>query len=146
MDNYHTGFVLRMLYSIWKLTARQDVFDAMDRCYDHYVNHFFENQQIPKLLPDRKYRIDIHSCAEAIHCISELSETWPQHISLAENILIWTVENLQDEKGYFYYGILKSRVTGRPYVSKIPYLRWGQAWMLKALTTYALKTKMLKES
>jgi hypothetical protein len=118
----------------------------MDRCFDHYTGHFFEKQKIPKLLPDRLYRIDIHSCAEAILCISVLSETYPQHISLAGNVLKWTLENMQDAAGYFYYGILKNRITGRPYVSKIPYIRWGQAWMLKSLAAYTEKTKMLNES
>jgi hypothetical protein len=138
VDNYHTGFVLRMLHSFWKLSGRKDVFNAMERCYYHYTTHFFEERQIPKLLPDRKYRIDIHSCAEAINCISVLSETYPDQLPLARNVLEWTVKNLQDPEGYFYYGILKSRITGRPFVSKIPYLRWGQAWMLRAMTSYHL--------
>lgn len=136
VDNYHTGFVLRMLHSIWKLTHRKEVFEAMDLCYQHYITNFFEDKQIPKLLPNRKYRIDIHSCAEAINCISVLSETYPEHFALARNVLNWTIKNLQDPEGYFYYGILKSRITGRPFVSKIPYLRWGQAWMLRALSVY----------
>lgn len=138
VDNYHTGFVLRMLHSIWKLSHRKEVFEAMDLCYQHYTTHFFEDKQIPKLLPNRKYRIDIHSCAEAINCISVLSETYPEHFALARNVLNWTIKNLQDPAGYFYYGILKSRITGRPFVSKIPYLRWGQAWMLRALSVYHL--------
>jgi rhamnogalacturonyl hydrolase YesR len=136
VDNYHTGFVLRMLHSIWKLTNRSDVRIAMDRCYEHYRQNFFENDQIPKLLPYRKYRIDIHSCAEAIYCISVLSETYPEHLKLAGRVMDWTLDNLQDTDGYFYYGILKSRLTGRPYTSRIPYIRWAQAWMLKAMASY----------
>lgn len=136
IDNYHTGFVLRMLHSIWKLTGRPDIYLSLERCYKHYTTHFFEDGRIPKLMPNRKYRIDIHSCAESIHCLSELSCTFPDGIKLAENILIWTLENLQDTSGYFYYGILKSRFTGQPFVSKIPYMRWGQAWMLRAITSY----------
>ena len=136
VDHYHTGFVLRMLHSIWILSSREEIFKAMELCFRHYTANFFEDRQIPKLLPDRKYRIDIHSCAEAIHCISVLANTFPDQFKLAGNVLNWTVENLQDPEGYFYYGILKSRITGRPFLSKIPYLRWGQAWMLRAMTAY----------
>ncbi len=136
VDNYHTGFVLRMLYSIWKLTGRSDVHASLLKCYDHYKDNFFENGEIPKLMPNRKYRIDIHSCAESIHCLSVLSEEFPEAHSLANNILQWTIHNLQDKNGYFYYGILKSRLIGVTFKSKIAYIRWGQAWMLKAMTTY----------
>ena len=141
VDNYHTGFVLRMLHSLWKLTGRKDVYRALNRCYFHYVNNFFEDNRIPKLLPNRKYRIDIHSCAESVNCLSELSETFPEGLDLAKNILDWTIENLYDDEGYFYYGILKSRFVGLPFKSKIAYLRWGQAWMLKAISSFLLAQK-----
>ena len=134
IDNYHTGFVLRMLHSLWKLTGRDDVFTALDKCHTHYINSFFENQEIPKLLPHRKHRIDIHSCSESIYCLSLLSQTYPNDLELSDKVLNWTLSNLQDPGGYFYYGILKGRISGSTYKSKIPYIRWAQAWMLKALT------------
>jgi rhamnogalacturonyl hydrolase YesR len=137
-DNYHTGFVLRMLHSVWRLTGENNVFVSLEKCYNHYINNFFENAEIPKLLPNRKYRVDIHSCAESINCLSELSKTFPQGIKIAENVAKWTIENLQDESGYFYYGFLKSRFTRKPFLSKIAYLRWGQSWMLKALSNLLL--------
>lgn len=137
-DNYHTGFVLRMLYSIWKITDRKDVYISLKKCYYHYINNFFEDNTIPKLLPDRKYRIDIHSCAESINCLSELSEIFPEGKKIAKNVGLWTIQNLQDKSGYFYYGFLKSRFTKKPFLSKIAYIRWGQAWMLKALTKFYL--------
>ncbi len=143
-DNYHTGFVLRMLYSIWKLTERKDVFTALHTCYSHYIKNFFENDSIPKLMPDKKYRIDIHSCAESINCLSVLSPTFPEGLKLAENILRWTIENLQDKSGYFYYGILKSRFTGIPFKSKIPYIRWGEAWMMRALVSHQIAVHLKK--
>lgn len=136
IDNYHTGFNLRMLHSVWKLTQREDVFLSLGKCYQHYISNFFENNEIPKFTPKRKYRIDIHSCAESVNCLSELSVTFPESTELAAKILNWTIDNLQHNTGYFYYGIFKSRFTGRPFISKIPYMRWSQAWMLKAFSNY----------
>jgi rhamnogalacturonyl hydrolase YesR len=145
IDNYHTGFVLRMLYSIYKLTNREDVEESLAKCYKHYSENFFEKDGLPKLMPNRKYRIDIHSAAEGIHCLSELSEKFPEAIHLAEKVMKWTIKNLQNKSGYFYYGILKSKFTGFPFKSRIPYIRWGQAWMLKAYSSY-LRNIVLQEN
>lgn len=138
-DNYHTGFVMRMLHSIWKLTEREDVFRSLKKCYIHYINNFFEDNKIPKLLPNSKYRIDIHSCAEAINCLSMLAETFQAGIKIAENVANWTIDNLQDKDGYFYYGFLKSRFIRVPFLSKVAYLRWGQSWMLRGLSNLLIR-------
>jgi hypothetical protein len=139
-DHYHTGFVLRMLHSLWMLTRRMDVLTALEKCYGHYRSAFFEDNVIPKLTPDKKYRIDIHSCAESVCCLCDLSSTFSDSLVQAERTLHWTILNLQDRSGYFYYGILKSRFTGIPFKSKIPYIRWGQAWMLRAFSSYLIAT------
>jgi len=139
VDHYHTGFVIRMLHALWKHTGREDIRRSMERCYKHYMEHFFEDGQIPRLILQRKYRIDIHSCAEAVICLSELHDTFPGAGARAERVLNWTLEHLRSKKGYFYYGIHKSRFTGIPFKSKIPYIRWGQAWMLLALSTFLKK-------
>lgn len=140
-DHYHTGFVLRMLHSIWELTGREDILHALEKCYQHYVSHFFDADGIPKLMPKRKYRIDIHSCAESIYCLSALSPIFPEGLKLAKNVIAWTVDHLQDKSGYFYYGILKSRFTGITFKSKIAYIRWGQAWMHRALSSYLVSSE-----
>jgi rhamnogalacturonyl hydrolase YesR len=141
IDHYHTGFVLRNLHSIWGLTHKDYVFTALQRCYNHYMQNFFHDEVIPKLKPDQLYRIDIHSCSESILCLSELSEVFPESLIKAGKVLDWTISNLQDPAGYFYYGYLRSRLTGIVFKSKIPYMRWGQAWMLKAICKYLEMTK-----
>lgn len=136
IDHYHTGFVLRSLYSIYKNFKSNafygedisDLFSRTKKCYQHYLNNFFENDTIPKLKPDRKYPINIHSCAEAILCLSMLSEDFSEGLEILERTAIWTIENMQDKRGYFYYMMLPKRTI------KIPYIRWAQAWMLYALS------------
>lgn len=134
-DNYHTSFVIRCLYSIWKITGNDNVKLALDKCYYDYVENFFQDNMIPKFTKERLYRIDIHSSAEAMHSLSLLSDVYPEGVKLAKNVFEWTVKNLRDDKGFFYHGIFKSRVTGKPFVSKIPYMRWGQAWMMRGLSS-----------
>ena len=57
----------------------------------------------------------------------------PRHRELADRVVQWTLRNMQDKNGYFYYQI-------RPVISsKIPYMRWSNAFMFNALTLY-LKT------
>ncbi len=143
IDHYHTGFVLRMLHSIWKLTRKDHIYHALKRCYEHYIQNFFHNDIIPKLKPDKLYRIDIHSCSESIFCLSELSDIFPESLEKAGKVLEWTINNFQDSQGYFYYGFLKSRLTGIVFKSKIPYIRWGQAWMLRAMSKFLMKTKQI---
>jgi hypothetical protein len=51
----------------------------------------------------------------------------PDSTKLAEQVADWTIRNLRDERGYFYY---QQR---RFYTVRKPYMRWSQAWMLYAL-------------
>lgn len=140
IDNYHTGFVLRMLHSIWKITEDERVFKALKRGYDYYLDNFFIEDRIPKFTPERLYRIDIHSCAESILCTATLSRTLKKGEERPIRVFEWAVKNLWNKKGYFYHGIFKSRLFGLRFKSKIPYIRWGQAWMLHAIVTLITKT------
>ena len=136
VDNYHTGYVLRMLYSIWKITHDSEIKACLDRCYDHYLANFFDEGR-PRFKPDRKFPIDIHSVSETIICLSELSETYPQGREQVEKTLDFAIKELQDANGYFYHGIFKSRLLlGSTFKSKIAHFRWAEGWMLKALSTY----------
>ncbi|MCB9207601.1 MAG: hypothetical protein H6611_09905 [Ignavibacteriales bacterium] len=145
IDHYHTCFVIRNLYSIWKLTNDVKYFNSLSLCYDHYVNNFFIDATIPKYTPTRRYRIDIHSCAEAINCLAEISDIFPEGRKIALNVANWTIDNLQSKKGFFYHGIFKSRIWQTPFISKIAYIRWGQAWMLKGLSNLLRIQKDYKE-
>jgi len=127
IDHYHTGFVLRSLYRIHKNTGERRVFDALCRGYKFYKDNLFEDKKVPKLRPDSLYPINIHSCAEAILCMSTLSEVFPDAQEYARNAFKWTRDNMQDSDGHFYYMMTARRT------NTMPYIRWGQAWMLTAL-------------
>ncbi len=139
IDNYHTGFVLRMLGSIHFYTSRDDVEIALKKGLKFYLDNFFERNGAPKLKPDKTYRVDIHSAAEAINCLTFLSSYNVNAFKQATDVLSWTIENLFDKRnGDFFYGLEKSRFTGRIYRSEIKYIRWAQSWMLRAMSRYLL--------
>ncbi|GAF93623.1 unnamed protein product, partial [marine sediment metagenome] len=127
IDHYHTGFVLRSLHSICEETRTPEVLEALSKGYRFYKESLFEDKTIPKLRPDSIFPVDIHSCSEAILCMSTLSDIFPEALEYAENAFLWTRDNMQDEDGHFYY-----RLTNRG-LDKTPFIRWGQAWMMRAL-------------
>ena len=53
-----------------------------------------------------------------------------EHKVAADNVLTWTIRNMQAPGGFFYYQVNKY------FSSRIPYIRWAQSWMFYALTTY----------
>jgi len=50
-------------------------------------------------------------------------------LSMARKIAEWTVSHMQDAEGCFYYRIGENRS-----VDRTAYIRWGQAWMIRALS------------
>jgi len=128
IDNYHTGFILRNLFSVYNITNDENVLRGIRKGLEFYVNNLLKNKVIPKFHHNIAYPIDIHACSESILCLSILSEIDPDAIKIAEKVAVWTVNNMQSGDGYFYYR--KYRL----FTSKIPYIRWGQAWMLYALS------------
>ena len=130
IDHYHTGFVLRTLHDIYLMTKEPKHLRAIKNGLDFYMENFFDRDGAPKLYVPKRFPIDIHSCAEAIICLSELRVTFPDCASLLLNTTKWTLKNMQSGSGYFYYLFKES------YISKIPFIRWGQAWMLRALTAF----------
>jgi rhamnogalacturonyl hydrolase YesR len=148
IDHYHTGFVLRSLYSIYKITGEKMALNALTKGYRFYRDKLFENGTIPKLSPHSIYPVNIHSCSEAILCMSTLSDLFPDALDYARRAFRWTRDYMQDKDGHFYYR--KSKFAFIPIrlnqtikipcirwsqVIKIPYIRWGQAWMMRAMAS-----------
>jgi rhamnogalacturonyl hydrolase YesR len=132
IDHYHTGFVLRSLYSIHKSTGDKRVLEALSKGYQLYRDRLFADKRVPKLKPDSTYPINVHSCAEAVLCMSTLSNVFPDALEYAQNAFLWAKENMQTKEGWFIYMILN--IGGGRRKVKIPYIRWGQAWMMRAMS------------
>jgi len=130
IDHYHTGFVLRCLYLIYKIGGGEELHAKIQKGFDYYTKNLFKDETIPKLTPKSTYPIDIHSCSEAILCLGTLDKEFPGASKILRNTTEWILQNMQDKKGYFYY-----RIYGNGHIDRTPYIRWSQAWMLAALST-----------
>jgi hypothetical protein len=133
--DFHQGFVLESLGSIGSLTGgrlRELVNPAIRAGLEfNYTRQFDENGQGVYRYP-KEYPTDIHNQAQGIITFSKFAHLDPKFEKMAHSILCWTIEHMQDHKYFFYYQKY------RHFTNKIPYIRWGQAWMFLAMTEYLL--------
>jgi hypothetical protein len=130
VDNFHTGFNLCALRTIGRFAHTNEFEPNVIRGLDYYRRNFFESDGAPKYFHDRKYPVDIHSASQSIITLLALKDLNPDNINLAHKVLCWTIEHMWDERGYFYYQ------QHRFWKNRVPYLRWGQGWMLLALAMF----------
>ena len=131
IDSFHTGYNLDALIAYEEMTEDTTYHNAIDRGFKFYIENFFESDGCPKYYHDKKYPVDIHCPGQLFTTLFRLHKM-DQYQGLAENVLDWTLANMWDRKGYFYYQ-LKKGVN-----SRIPYMRWSNAFMFNALSYYLL--------
>lgn len=135
IDSFHTGYNLECICEYQKYSGDDSFQNYIDKGLRFYIKNFFLENGIPKYYDNNIYPIDIHATAQLIPTLYRLDKLKENH-KLVENVLNWTIENMQDKKeGYFYYQIKQSSS------SKIPYMRWSQAWMFYAYSFYFLGVK-----
>lgn len=128
-DNFHTAYVLLSLKRILDVSPAKEEFQpALERGYRFWQSNFFLAEGWPKYYDDDPYPVDTHAAASAIVTFLECRDLDPDAARLAQNVANWTIDNLRDNRGFFYY---QKR---RFYTVRKPYMRWTQAWMLYALS------------
>jgi len=129
IDNFHTAYVLFSLKRIIDVSSRKHEFQpALERGYQYWKNTFFLADGWPKYYDHDLYPADAHAAASAIVTFLECRELDAEALRLAQNVATWTIQNLRDSRGFFYYQ------RRRFYTVRKPYMRWTQAWMLYALS------------
>jgi hypothetical protein len=128
VDNFHTAYVLLSLSRILKSCsgAEVELDPPVRRGYEFWRERFFLADGWPKYYHDSLYPADAHAAATAIIALTELQELDCGALPLAAKIAAWTIHNLRDRHGFFYYQ------RRRFYTVHTPYMRWTQAWMLYA--------------
>ncbi|MFM7431647.1 MAG: delta-aminolevulinic acid dehydratase [Flammeovirgaceae bacterium] len=129
VDNFHTGFNLECLHDIIVLSGEQSLKPCLDKGLRYYLDNFFTEKGESKFYNNSLYPIDIHAPSQLIIVLSKLGII-DSNKDLVKRVVGWTIQNMRDKKGYFYYQI-------KPFMSsKTPYMRWAQGWMFYSLSLY----------
>ena len=131
IDSFHTGYNLDGLIAYEEQTGDTSFHSYIEKGFEFYIKHFFEEDGCPKYYHNQKYPIDIHCPGQLFVTLHRLHK-FGEHKDLAMKVLQWTIDNMQDKKGYFYYQLKKG------ISSKISYMRWSNAFMFNALSYYIL--------
>jgi hypothetical protein len=128
--DFHQGYILESLFEINKLLGKDpQIENSIIKGLDFYRNNQFKDDGRSFWRYPKFYPIDIHNQAQGIITFSLMKDYDFDYLPFAKTIAEWTINNMQDKSGYFYY---KKR---RSITNKIPYMRWSNAWMFSALAT-----------
>ena len=128
VDNFHTAYVLDC-FKYYGDSTGDRCFDAkMMSGYEYWKKTFFLADGTPRYYDHKTLPLDIQCCSQAIDTLVFFQDRDPDSLRLAVKVAQWTIAQMQDRSGYFYY-----RRYSPWLVNKTPTLHWGQATMLCAL-------------
>lgn len=128
IDSFHSGYVLESIYDYINATNDRSHEDELCKGFRFFKSTFFKKDGTPKYYNYKTYPIDIQCASQAIQTLIRLKEYDKGSLELAEKVALWTIRNMQDKEGYFYF---------RKYpiiINKTPMFHWGQATMLASLS------------
>lgn len=132
VDNFHTAYILDSLKRYRDFTSDHSWQENISQGYRYFTDVFFEPSGCPRYYHNSTYPIDIQCAAQAIDTFAFFAAEEPHAMGMAHKVARWTVDNMRDATGYFYY---------RRYpmiTAKTPYFHWGQSTMFKALAQLLL--------
>jgi hypothetical protein len=135
IDNFHTGYNLDSLKCYIDNTGDKSFDDNLRRGFKYFTSTFFEASGRPKYYHNRVYPVDSQCASQAIETLANFAEYDETSLPLGIKVAKWTIENMQDRDGHFYY---------RQYPlmkAKAPMLHWAQATTYKGLTLLLCKMK-----
>jgi rhamnogalacturonyl hydrolase YesR len=136
IDNFHTGYNLDSLKGYIETTGDRTYEGNLRRGFEFFKRHFFEENGMPKYYHNCLYPVDSQCASQAIETLANFAEYDQSSLKLGLKVAKWTIDNMQDREGYFYYREL-------PWMKvKIPMLHWGQATMYKALSSLLSRITM----
>jgi hypothetical protein len=127
IDNFHTGYNLDSLKRYGEASGDRQFDECLGKGLAYFKRTFFEPDGRPKYYHNEAYPTDIQCAAQAIDTLAFFSDEDPDCLALAQKVARWTIKNMQDPDGHFYYRDLGWAV------NRTPMLHWGQGTMFKAL-------------
>ena len=130
VDSFHTGYVLVALKHIGECLNTSEFQTILESGYQFWKRTMFLLDGTPKFYANSTYPVDTHCAAQAIITFLAFEDQDSQAREGAGQVAGWAVKNLQNAQGFFNYQ------RTRFYINRIPYMRWTQAWMQRALTEW----------
>jgi len=128
VDNFHTAYVLDCFKFYTEGTGDGRFNQNMMRGYEFWKKTFFLQDGTPRYYDHKTLPLDIQCSSQAIDTLVFFHDRDSESLPLALKVACWTIANMQDRTGYFYY-----RRYSPWLVNKTPTLHWGQATMMCAL-------------
>jgi hypothetical protein len=129
IDSFHTGYNLLALKALHEHLELPEAAASMRKGFDFYVQHFIRDDGVVKYYHDRTYPIDAHAVAHAMLTLAELRHLDPENVQRAARVFRWSLEHMNSKQGWFFYQKWPL------FTNRIPYMRWTQAWMLRAMAS-----------
>lgn len=134
IDNFHTGYNLDSLKCYIEYTGDTEFSEQLGRGFRFYKDNLFEASGRPKYYHSRPYPIDIQCASQAIDTLAYFAPDEAEALPLCLKVAEWTIRNMQDRRGFFYYRRYPGGI-----VARTPMLHWGQATMFKGLAHLVLR-------
>jgi hypothetical protein len=135
IDNFHTCFVLKNLFKAWRVLGDEELRAAIDKGYGFYKSHLLDEGglRVPFARAQRLtlQRRELYDFAEGINLGLLLTEVDPDASAIATAMLAEVLNRWVLGDGHF---VTRETVFGR---NTIPYHRWAQAQMFRALVCAA---------
>jgi hypothetical protein len=136
--DFHQGYVLDSIYRLCKYSniSIDNYRINLKKGLNFYYNNQFNSEGRSLWRYPSKWPVDIHNQSQGIITFSTFSDFDEKYLPFALKIAKWTIKNMQNKKGGFYYQkwpIVTNRVS---------YMRWNNAWMMVALSTLLSKLNM----
>jgi hypothetical protein len=131
VDGLHTGYVLIALDRIDQALGPEAGRPAVERGLRYWRETFLVGPAVAHR-PGRAFPVDMHAVAHAILTLLHFRARVPDAVGKARALARWSCAEMRAPDGSFHY-LRHARWTNR-----LSYLRWVQAWMLRALTELAM--------
>jgi hypothetical protein len=138
IDNFHTGYNLDALKCYLENTDDKTWEENLKKGLKFYKANFFEETGRPKYYHNRTYPVDSQCASQAIDTLANFADQDEESSNLAMKVANWTIDNMQDVQGYFYYRQYPLGIK-----AKAPMLHWAQATTYRALALLLLKLEKL---
>ncbi len=132
IDGFHTSYVVGALQDYRSYAGDHSFDECIRRGHEYYQSTFFAAGGAPKYFHNRLYPIDIHSCSQAILHYCAFSGEDPAAADNALDVFRWTQKNMTSPDGSYFFQ------KHRMWTNQATYVRWGQAWMFRALARLRL--------